>query len=388
MVNIANEQIVTVSHSYNFSFQQTSDIIWKLLSIYDVVDQELAKLFVEKGGQDGIIEILLSKQPGPGSYPLIKILNGLVQVPQLINKLLDSGLAETVKLVNDLYADDVNILSMNFDTMRKISNQKNGRDFLVKKNLVPSLLNNIKKCADHENPQAVINGFSVLDNLSRDEAGKEAIKEANAMEILSDVLNTFDNDERVLKMGAKIYSKISKEEDMRQQLEIVKNCDKKIQTDPNQDNLKELEKALILVSNLMLVEDIGKVACEDDNYKMLMDLYDHICKLDLTGKSPDYLKTYTMLNKYFMVVFQRIFAAVPEILDKNSEKGKQSEGLFKNIQNSVIKIREGDQAGIDKLEADKDTTGGVEMLTKSFREYFTSFDDNLIQFIDISRTFD
>ena len=225
MVNIANEQIVTVSHSYNFSFQQTSDIIWKLLSIYDVVDQELAKLFVEKGGQDGIIEILLSKQPGPGSYPLIKILNGLVQVPQLINKLLDSGLAETVKLVNDLYADDVNILSMNFDTMRKISNQKNGRDFLVKKNLVPSLLNNIKKCADHENPQAVINGFSVLDNLSRDEAGKEAIKEANAMEILSDVLNTFDNDERVLKMGAKIYSKISKEEDMRQQLEIVKNCD-------------------------------------------------------------------------------------------------------------------------------------------------------------------
>ena len=274
---------------------------------------------------------------------------------------------------------------MNFDTMRKISNQKNGRDFLVKKNLVPSLLNNIKKCADHENPQAVINGFSVLDNLSRDEAGKEAIKEANAMEILSDVLNTFDNDERVLKMGAKIYSKISKEEDMRQQLEIVKNCDKKIQTDPNQDNLKELEKALILVSNLMLVEDIGKVACEDDNYKMLMDLYDHICKLDLTGKSPDYLKTYTMLNKYFMVVFQRIFAAVPEILDKNSEKGKQSEGLFKNIQNSVIKIREGDQAGIDKLEADKDTTGGVEMLTKSFREYFTSFDDNLIQFFQAAK---
>ena len=130
-------------------------------------------------------------------------------------------------------------------------------------------------------------------------------------------------------MGAKIYSKISKEEDMRQQLEIVKNCDTKIQTDPNQDNLKELEKALILVSNLMLVEDIGKVACEDDNYKMLMDLYDHICKLDLTGKSPDYLKTYTMLNKYFMVVFQRIFAAVPEILDKNSEKENKAKVYLK-----------------------------------------------------------
>ena len=94
--------------------------------------------------------------------------------------------------------------------MKKVSNQKNGRDFLIKKNLVPSVLTNIKKCSDHENPQAVLNGFSVLDNLSREEAGKEAIKEANAMEILSDVLNNFDNDERVLKMGAKIYSKISK----------------------------------------------------------------------------------------------------------------------------------------------------------------------------------
>lgn len=280
---------------------------------------------------------------------------------------------------------------MNFDTMKKVSNQKNGRDFLIKKNLVPSVLTNIKKCSDHENPQAVLNGFSVLDNLSREEAGKEAIKEANAMEILSDVLNNFDNDERVLKMGAKIYSKISKEEDMRQQLEIINNCDKKIQKDPNQDNLKELEKALILVSNLMLVEDIGKVACEDDNYKMLMDLYDHISKIDLAGKNTEYLKSYTMLNKYFMVVFQRIFAAVPETLDKSTEKGKMSEGLHTNIQNSVSKIREAVQADIDRLEAAKDTNGNVELLNKSFREYFTSFDDNLIQFFQSAKpneTFD
>ena len=92
-----------------------------------------------------------------------------------------------------------------------------------------------------------------------------------------------------------------------------------------------------------------------------------------------------------MVVFQRIFAAVPETLDKSTEKGKMSEGLHTNIQNSVSKIREAVQADIDRLEAAKDTNGNVELLNKSFREYFTSFDDNLIQFFQSAKpneTFD
>ena len=31
-------------------------------------------------------------------------------------------------IVNDLYPNDLNIISLNFDTMKKVSNQKNGRD--------------------------------------------------------------------------------------------------------------------------------------------------------------------------------------------------------------------------------------------------------------------
>ena len=53
--------------------------------------------------------------------PYIKIINGLVQIPQLIQKLIDSGLIETVKLINDLYFDDFEAISLNFDTLRKIS---------------------------------------------------------------------------------------------------------------------------------------------------------------------------------------------------------------------------------------------------------------------------
>ena len=72
-------------------------------------------------------------------------MNNLVQVPQLINKLLDSGLAETIKLVNDLYSDDIPIIATKFDTMLKVSNQKVGIDFHVKIGIVPSILKNVKK---------------------------------------------------------------------------------------------------------------------------------------------------------------------------------------------------------------------------------------------------
>ena len=133
--NIHNEEIC----------RQIADIILKLTSFNDGIDQELCQKFVEAKGHEAVIELLLSKDKGPGSVPLIKCLNNLVQVPQLINKLLDSGLAETIKLVNDLYSDDIPIIATKFDTMLKVSNQKVGIDFHVKIGIVPSILKNVKK---------------------------------------------------------------------------------------------------------------------------------------------------------------------------------------------------------------------------------------------------
>ena len=131
MQNIHVEEIVA----------EVADIIWKLISVWNVVDGELAKTFVEQGGHEVLIEILLQKDEGPGSLPLIKALNGIVQIPTLVNPLLDAGLAQTVKLVNDLYPNDMEIIALNFDTMKKVSNLKNGRDFLIDKGLVPNIIN-------------------------------------------------------------------------------------------------------------------------------------------------------------------------------------------------------------------------------------------------------
>ena len=58
---------------------------------------------------------------------MIKWLNNLCQVPQLIIKILNSGLAEEIKSVNDLYFDDAQVIRINLATMKKVTNQKTRR---------------------------------------------------------------------------------------------------------------------------------------------------------------------------------------------------------------------------------------------------------------------
>ena len=81
--------------------QQIADIILKLTQSNDQVDPELCQKFVGAKGHEAVIELLIAKDKGPSSVPLIKTLNNLCQVPPLINKLLDAGLAESIKVVND-----------------------------------------------------------------------------------------------------------------------------------------------------------------------------------------------------------------------------------------------------------------------------------------------
>ena len=90
--NIHNEELC----------KQIAEIIVKLTSIYEGVDQELALKFVEAKGHEAVIEMLLSKDKGPGSIPLIKCLNNLCQVPQLINKLLNRQFF-ALKLLSSLH---------------------------------------------------------------------------------------------------------------------------------------------------------------------------------------------------------------------------------------------------------------------------------------------
>ena len=76
-INISKDEIISLS----------GDILYKLIFINDVFDKELSKFFAEKNGHKAIIDILLKKKKDKENkalLPYIKILNGLAQIPQLI----------------------------------------------------------------------------------------------------------------------------------------------------------------------------------------------------------------------------------------------------------------------------------------------------------------
>ena len=325
--NITKDEIVT----------KAGDIIWKLISVYDNIDAELAKLFTEKNGHKAVIEILIQRQAGPGEVvaPYVRVLNGLVQIPQLVPSLLESGLADTFNLDEN---QDLNMITLNLDTLRKISNQKIGREFLITKNFVDKIIKNIRACAKKKAVDSVLCGLAVLDNLCRSEEGKKAIKDAGGIECLSEVLDLLGYDDYILKMCSKIYSKIATPDDMKAQLELLKQYYQQIKNNGiDSVNLQEVNKCLVLISNFMLVDELGKQLQDKDNFKVLEGLFEEIQKVDLTGRDANFLNIYVLMNKYFMQIFYRLFSLQTDVYNKKTDAGKEEANLIKNIQNSIKK---------------------------------------------------
>ena len=353
--------------------KQIAEIIFKLTSLYHTVDQELAQKFVARKGHEAVIEMLLSKNKGPGSIPLIKCINNLCQVPQLINKLLDAGIAETIKLVNDLYADDIYVIRLNLDTMKKVSNQKNGRGFLIKRGIVPSILNTIKKCAQRGDANGVSNGLIVVDNLCRNDEGKKEVKEADAPNILCEVLETFSESDKIINKSAKILTKIMTKSDLEKLLEKLKENSKKLDNDDNQKIIDDIRDDSALVSNLMLVDDLCKIVCQPNNFDMLVELFNKLCKIDLTNKKPGYVKDYIQVKKHFMTLFKRAFDRMPECLDQNTEKGQKYKNLVNNIFNCLKKNWNAVKANDEKMKKEGDKEGDLIPMKNAFKGFFTSY---------------
>ena len=328
--NITKDEIVT----------KAGDIIWKLVSIYNNLDSELAKLFAEKNGHKAIIEILVQRQKGPHEVtaPYVKVLNGLVQIPQLVPSLLESGLVDTFNFEGE---ENLEMITLNLDTLKKISNQKLGRDFLITKNFVEKIIKNIKICVQKSSIDSVLCGLTVLDNLSRNDEGKKAIKDAGGIDCLSEVLDAMGYDDYILKICSKIYGKIATIEDMNAQIELLKGFYEKIKAEGIDGvNLQDFIKCLVLISNFMLVDELGKQLLNLEIFQILEGIFKEIQKANLEGKDIGILKSYVLMNKYFMQIFYRLFSLQISIYDKKSSEGKEEENLINTIQNSIKKTWE------------------------------------------------
>ena len=91
VTNINKDEIISLA----------GDIFYKLISINDVFDKELTKLFAEKNGHKVIIDILLKRKKEKIDdilLPYVKIINALTQLPQLIPTLIENNILDSLNL--------------------------------------------------------------------------------------------------------------------------------------------------------------------------------------------------------------------------------------------------------------------------------------------------
>ena len=357
--NIKNDEVVLLA----------GDIIYKLISVYDIIDKELTKLFAEKNGHKAVIDIVLKKNKEDKSIlPYIKIINGLAQIPQLVPTLIENNIIEAINLNSDLEEKNENydgdFVQFNLSTLKQISTQKAGRDYLVGKNYIEKINKNIIKSSDKKDVSSVSSvlcGLGILENLCRNEEGKKAVKNSNCINCLSHVLTQLGHDQSILKMCAKIYCKIASTEDLKSQLELLRKYYEENKDSGKYDNnIVEINKSLELVSNLMLVDELGMQLQEPDNFELLKNLFIQIQKINLDEKDEDFINLFISLNKNFMIIFFRLFNLDESILVKNKD-------LMEYILSSVMK----------NWDSIKDLYNNE--LLKAFNSYFFSYGNIVIQ---------
>jgi hypothetical protein len=233
---------------------------------------------------------------------------------------------------------------------------------------VDKIIKNIRICVQKNAVDSVLCGLAVLDNLSRNEEGKKAIKDAGGIDCLTEVLDAMGYDDYILKMCSKIYGKIATVEDMNAQIELLKTFYEKVKAEGIDGvNLQEVNKCLVLISNFMLVDELGKQLQNLENFKILEGLFQEIQKSNLEGKDIGILKIYVLINKCFMQIFYRLFSLQMSVYDKKTPAGKEEENLINTIQNSVKKTWE-----IAQKLTEQD-------ILEIFYSYFSSYGEIIIQ---------
>ena len=359
--NLKNDEIVELA----------GDILYKLISVNNRIDKELTKLFAEKNGHKAVIDIVLKKNKQDKCIlPYIKIINGLVQIPQLVPTLIENNIIEALNLTADKNKQegDNAFIKLNLNILKQISTQKTGRDYLINNNYIEKIINNVNTCADKKEVKPVLCGLGIIGNLCRNEEGKKAVKNSNCIDCLSHVLTQLGHEQSILKMCAKIYCKIASVDDLKAQLELLKKYYEENKNSGKYDNnFVEINKSLELVSNFMLVDEIGMQLQEEDNFELLKNLFMQIQKIDLSKKDKDFLNLFVSLNKNFMVIFFRLFNLDSSILEKSKE-------LIKSILSSIVKNWESVKNKNDKA------------ILKTFDSYFVSYGEILNQHYNLMKS--
>ena len=208
--------------------------------------------------------------------------------------------------------------------------------------------------------------MTILDNLSRLEEAKDSLMKNNVIEQIAFVSELLDYDDKVLQMNGKILSRISKTEDMIKELKNLETFYlKKEYSDCIifHNIVKPIIHSTKLISSFMLVEDLAKLLNSPENFDLIISIFEDIKNIDLTDKSCDFTLNYLKLNKDFMIIFNRIFEIIPELLNNNK--------LIENMYNVAIKNF---QKLRNLIGEDYQNEESIQLI-KQFIYFFSSFTD-------------
>ena len=209
----------------------------------------------------------------------------------------------------------------------------------------------------------MLSGLGIIENLCRNEEGKKELKNSGIIDCLSYIFNLLGYEQSIIKMGAKIYCKVASSEDLKAQLELLKKYYEEIKSKENsENNFKDINKSLELVSNFILVDELCLMLKEEDNFELLKNMFIHLQNINLEDKTKDFINLFISIFKNFMNIFYLFFALVPEYAQNNEE-------LIKYILDSIIIIWN----IVSKNIQDKNTL-------IIFNSYFTSYGEIFNQY--------
>ena len=344
-----------------------TDVLKTFIVYDDPKSHELSKLFVEKQGHSYIFQLLGSIKNEHGIVSLLNIVEKLVEVPQLSSILLDSGLVDTLKYLNDKHNQNLKINDILHKIMSKATNHRKGRELLLNNNIIPGIISYVNQNMKSNNVESVFNGLIILDNMCKNEKGKAIIKELKTYIVLGEILSTFFNDKQILHKCVKIFSKIITNKELGDKIATVKNI---LNTSNNlEQNMNELNELLNYISNFMIVQDIENEVCSLDNMIVIIGLFNKLYEINLENKNKQFLNEYITLMKHFMIIFKRVIESDPEYLDNNNNKGK----LFLSIIQKILYTSNKNWEGILPFLKEAKNNDAINIYKNFFSEYCVVF---------------
>ena len=344
-----------------------TDVLKTFIVYDDPKSHELSKLFVEKQGHSYIFQLLGSIKNEHGIVSLLNIVEKLVEVPQLSSILLDSGLVDTLKYLNDKHNQNLKINDILHKIMSKATNHRKGRELLLNNNIIPGIISYVNQNMKSNNVESVFNGLIILDNMCKNEKGKAIIKELKTYIVLGEILSTFFNDKQILHKCVKIFSKIITNKELGDKIATVKNI---LNTSNNlEQNMNELNELLNYISNFMIVQDIENEVCSLDNMIVIIGLFNKLYEINLENKNKQFLNEYITLMKHFMIIFKRVIESDPEYLDNNNNKGK----LFLSIIQKILYTSNKNWEGILPFFKEAKNNDAINIYKNFFSEYCVVF---------------